>query len=161
MVSFLESGVELELEKTEPRTAGYCCCCSWSCAAFDGVFGSRLPRCSCLATAQQSYSKRYTNRTEPRNARGRRCSAACHLTDSRPALARVYVLFGPLTQNPTLFFRKRLAIYYQTSRRGLQALVLGTPMFLTSPKNGPNILVYCGVPGTLLGRAPRVRIPRL
>ena len=99
-VLVLESGVELEWEQTKPGTAGCGYCCCWSCAP-DGVFGSRLPRCSCLAMTQQPYSKMHIGRSPETQSRWlsfaalgaqrrRRCSAACCLIDGCPVLARVF-----------------------------------------------------------------------
>ena len=34
----------------------------------DGLLGSRLPRCSCIAMVQQSHSNMHTIMAEPRNA---------------------------------------------------------------------------------------------
>ena len=96
----LESGVDLDWEKTKPGTAG--CCCLLQLELAPGVLGSRLPLCSCLAMAQQSYRKKYTNEAEPRGAvqaapiaalgaqRRRRCSAAYRSIDSCSVLARVF-----------------------------------------------------------------------
>ena len=55
----LRSGVDLEQEKTIPGIARCCFCCSWSYSSSVAprVFGSRPPRCSCVAMAQHSYSK--------------------------------------------------------------------------------------------------------
>ena len=111
-----------------------------SCAP-DELFGSRLPRCSCLDMAQQSHCKKHTNRTEPRNAvpvvpiggaqRRRRLSFDRELS----VLVRVVCLlwsFKPGDAKPHVIFQKTPHhMLSKKSQRGLQVF-FGIPFFLGS-----------------------------
>ena len=64
----LDSGIELEWPKTKPGAASGMPMLLQLKLCSDGLFESKLPRCSCLAMAQQSYSEKHTKRTEFRIA---------------------------------------------------------------------------------------------
>ena len=126
----LESNACRKTQNQEQRDAAVA---SAGACAPDGVFRYRLPRCSCLAMAQQSFSKKHSE-----DGAQKRCSGGPHLRlwarsggAEQLLVARVYFfrLSNPRTQNPMFFFRKRVTIYFQTSRPRLQAF-LWAPFFL-------------------------------
>ena len=101
--------------------------------------------------ALYSYNEKHINRTEPTNAvpvvpfcdSGRAAATGLFgclpFARKLPRASSCYFCFGlsnpgkQKKQNPILFFRKRVTIYYLTSRRGLQTFV-GHPILLASSK---------------------------
>ena len=115
-----------------------------------GVFGSRLPRCSCLSMTHNRTAKTIPTGRSPETQfrshpfplgaldaqRWRRCSAACLLIDSCPVLARVSFFFSFWSFKPGDM--KPDVVLQETPHRTLPKVtveasrIVCAPYFLTS-----------------------------